>query len=297
MGLELYGNRSERFRYLTTDAAPDAHGFYQITGITGTANGGAITGLQTAGTAIPGNGGYAVDNLVGTTEPQLTMHGFGFSVSNGEYHNPFHATDYLDYISRPPYADGAGVEPAIRFTATLVGADAFARGEACADDMHRPGHRLHGGHDARLCGAGYTQCRAGLWTASQPDRSGQRNSAFQWSKVSVDTTPLTAVSTTDKKKGRKNHRDPVHRWRHDSHSMPLHLRRDPGTQRRRAGSSQAFDNRRSNAPLAISADRIADGHYPLVTSVPARASCRMKPSIGSNSPCHGALAITRRVSA
>ena len=48
------------------------------------------------------------------------MHGFGFSVSNGEYHNPFHATDYLDYISRPPYADGAGVEPAIRFTATLV---------------------------------------------------------------------------------------------------------------------------------------------------------------------------------
>jgi hypothetical protein len=105
---------------LTTDAAPDAHGFYQITGITGTANGGTITGLQAGGTAIPGNGGYAVDNLVGTTEPQLTMHGFGFSVSNGEYHNPFHATDYLDYISRPPYADGAGVEPAIRFTATMV---------------------------------------------------------------------------------------------------------------------------------------------------------------------------------
>jgi hypothetical protein len=32
---------------------------------------------------------------------------------------------------------------------------------------------------------------------------GNGTRAFQWSKVSVDTTPLTAVSTTDKKKGRK----------------------------------------------------------------------------------------------
>jgi hypothetical protein len=105
---------------LTTDAAPDAHGFYQIISITGTASGGTITRLQTVGTAIPGNGGYPVDNLIGATEPQLTMHGFGFAVSNGEYHNPFHATEYRDYISRPPYADGAGMESAIRFTATLV---------------------------------------------------------------------------------------------------------------------------------------------------------------------------------
>src|SRR5262249_11406633 len=70
---------------LTTDAVPDAHRFYRITGIAGTVNGGKITGLQTTGTAIPGNGGYPVDNLVATTEPHLTMHGFGFAVSNGEY--------------------------------------------------------------------------------------------------------------------------------------------------------------------------------------------------------------------
>jgi hypothetical protein len=32
---------------------------------------------------------------------------------------------------------------------------------------------------------------------------GNGTRAFQWSKVSVDTTPLTAVSTTDKKNSRK----------------------------------------------------------------------------------------------
>jgi hypothetical protein len=101
----------------TTDTRPDVKGFYQITGITGRANGGTITGLQATGTAIPGNSGFAVDNLVGSTGPQLTMHGFGFSVSNGEYHNPFYSKHHLDYISLPPYVDGAGIEPTIHFTA------------------------------------------------------------------------------------------------------------------------------------------------------------------------------------
>ena len=101
----------------TTDVSPDANGFYQIIGIIGTANGGTITGLQPTGTAIPGNSGFAVDNLVRPTGPQLTSHGFGFAVSNGEFHNPFYAGDYLDYIATPPYVDGAGAEPTIRFTA------------------------------------------------------------------------------------------------------------------------------------------------------------------------------------
>ena len=107
----------------TTDVSPDANGFYQIIGIIGTANGGTITGLQPTGTAIPGNSGFAVDNLVRPTGPQLTSHGFGFAVSNGEFHNPFwalHAGDYLDYIATPPYVDGAGAEPTIRFTASPV---------------------------------------------------------------------------------------------------------------------------------------------------------------------------------
>jgi hypothetical protein len=104
----------------TTDDRQDAHGYYRITGITGTANGAAITGLQAAGTAIPGNAGFPVDNLVASTGAQLTSHGFGFAVANGEYHNPFFAKTYLDYISRPPYVDGAGAEPAIHFTAAPV---------------------------------------------------------------------------------------------------------------------------------------------------------------------------------
>jgi hypothetical protein len=48
----------------------------------------------------------------------LTGHGFGFSVANGEYHNPFYMNDNRDYISRPPYPGGGGEEPAIRFIAT-----------------------------------------------------------------------------------------------------------------------------------------------------------------------------------
>jgi hypothetical protein len=105
---------------LATDVSPDANGFYRITGITGTANGAAITGLQPAGTAIPGNSGFAVDNLVSPTGPQLTKHGFGFAVADGSFHNPFHAGDDLDYISTPPHVDGAGEEPTIHFTAVPV---------------------------------------------------------------------------------------------------------------------------------------------------------------------------------
>ena len=74
----------------TTNDAPDAAGFYQIVGITGTDNGAAITGLQPTGTPIPGNEPYAVDNLVSAVEPRLTAHGFGFSLANGDYANPFY---------------------------------------------------------------------------------------------------------------------------------------------------------------------------------------------------------------
>jgi hypothetical protein len=103
----------------STEDGPDADGFYRITGITGTVNEEAITGLQRTGTAIPGNSGYVVDNLISSATPQLTMHGFGFSVSNGDYHNPFFIGGYRDYMSVPPYIDGAGVEPAIDFKAAL----------------------------------------------------------------------------------------------------------------------------------------------------------------------------------
>jgi hypothetical protein len=104
---------------LSTEDKPDPDGFYRIIGITGTVNESAITGLQKTDTAIPGNSGFVVDNLIGSTPPLLTTHGFGFSVSNGDYHNPFFIGGYRDYMSVPPYVDGAGGEPAIDFKAAL----------------------------------------------------------------------------------------------------------------------------------------------------------------------------------
>ena len=48
----------------TTTDTPDSAGFFTVTAITGSRNGVAITGLEPAGSAIPGNDPYAVDDLV-----------------------------------------------------------------------------------------------------------------------------------------------------------------------------------------------------------------------------------------
>jgi hypothetical protein len=100
-----------------TESDADADGYYRITAITGTANSATITALQPTGTSVPGNEGFPVDNLVRTTAPLLSKHGFGFMASNGTYHNPFHMDKYRDYVSRPPYANGKGTEPSIQFKA------------------------------------------------------------------------------------------------------------------------------------------------------------------------------------
>jgi len=107
----------------TTKDAPDANGFYEITVITGEANGVAITGLQPPGTSIPGNDGYPVDNLVRTEAPRLTMHGFGYALSNGTYANPFYGApfakpDYYAFVSDP--ANRRTSEPSVAFTATIA---------------------------------------------------------------------------------------------------------------------------------------------------------------------------------
>jgi len=105
----------------TTNDAPDGAGFYQIVGISGTDNGATITGLQPTGTAIPGNEPYAVDNLVSAVEPRLTTHGFGFSLANGNYANPFYnGSSYFEYLSVPPYVNGAGPEKPVSFAAAIV---------------------------------------------------------------------------------------------------------------------------------------------------------------------------------
>jgi hypothetical protein len=96
----------------TTADTPNEIGGYLITGITGTRNGVAITGLQPAGTPIPGNEPFNVDNLVFLGPgPQLTSGGFGYSMADGTYSNPFYAgflptPGYLEFFSVPPFTPG-----------------------------------------------------------------------------------------------------------------------------------------------------------------------------------------------
>ena len=107
----------------TTKDAPNADGFYDITGIKGEMNGVAITGLQPAGTSIPGNDGYPVDGLVRTVVPQLSLHGFGYSLADGTYANPFYGDHFVPpgiyaFFSDPPNRKTS--ESLVKFTATIV---------------------------------------------------------------------------------------------------------------------------------------------------------------------------------
>ena len=115
------GNGISASGTFTTSDAPDGAGHFQIIRITGAENGVGITGLQSTGTAIPGNEPYAVDNLVSAVEPHLTKHGFGFSLANGNYANPFFKdSSYYEYLSVPPHVNGAGPEKSVSFSAAIV---------------------------------------------------------------------------------------------------------------------------------------------------------------------------------
>jgi hypothetical protein len=105
----------------TTKDTPNADGFYEIIGIKGQANGVAITGLQPAGTSIPGNDGYPVDSLVRTEAPQLSLHGFGYALADGTYANPFYGARFVPpgvyaFFSDP--ANRKTSEPLVKFEAT-----------------------------------------------------------------------------------------------------------------------------------------------------------------------------------
>ena len=107
----------------TTTDTPNADGFYEIIGIKGEANGVAIRGLQPAGTSIPGNDGYPVDGLVRTEAPQLSLHGFAYSLADGTYANPFYGDHFVPpgvyaFFSDPPNHKTS--EPLVKFTATIV---------------------------------------------------------------------------------------------------------------------------------------------------------------------------------
>ena len=97
---------------LTTTATPDATGAYRITSLTGQRNGKKINGMEAAGTPIPGNEPYAVDDLLlSGSGAQLTGDGFGFSLEGGDYCNPFFAdfmqpATYLEFFSQPPFVQG-----------------------------------------------------------------------------------------------------------------------------------------------------------------------------------------------
>ena len=95
----------------TTADTPDSSGFYLITGIAGVRNGATIIGLQPAGTPIPGNEPFAVDNLVRLESPQLTKNGFGYAIEGRTFSNPFFTTSleppaYLEFFSAPPLTTG-----------------------------------------------------------------------------------------------------------------------------------------------------------------------------------------------
>ncbi len=107
----------------TTKDAPNADGFYEITGIKGEMNGVAITGLQKPRTSIPGNDGYLVDNLVRTETPQLSLHGFGYALADGTYANPFYGARFVPPGVYAFFSDPARrktSEPAVAFAATTV---------------------------------------------------------------------------------------------------------------------------------------------------------------------------------
>ena len=108
---------------LTTTDKPDADGFYAITGVRGEMNGVAITGLQPAGTWIPGNDGYPVDGLVKEEAPHLSLHGFGYALADGTYANPFYGARFAPpgvyaFFSDPK--TGKTAEPLVKFTATMA---------------------------------------------------------------------------------------------------------------------------------------------------------------------------------
>jgi hypothetical protein len=108
---------------LTTKDAPNADGFYEIIGMTGEADAVAITGLQPAGTSIPLNAGYPVDNLVRDAAPQLTIRGLAFSLANGRFANPFYGAHFSPpgfyaFLSDP--ASGRTSEPMVEFSASIV---------------------------------------------------------------------------------------------------------------------------------------------------------------------------------
>ncbi|MFL5257795.1 MAG: hypothetical protein ACJ8AI_33940 [Rhodopila sp.] len=85
---------------LVSTRSPNAEGYYQILGVTGSRNGAPIVGLEPNGNAIPGNEGYPVDNLI-SAKGSLTVNGFGYKTVDKSYANPY----YANYLTPPIYQE------------------------------------------------------------------------------------------------------------------------------------------------------------------------------------------------
>ena len=114
------GSGFEATGEFTTEDRPGPDGFYSITGVTGEANGVPIVGVQPAKTAIPGNEGWPVDNLIREGKPQLGPGGFGFALADGSFANPFFGEHFdppgfLAVVSNP--ARHVWREPRVNFEA------------------------------------------------------------------------------------------------------------------------------------------------------------------------------------
>lgn len=88
----ITGDALEASGMFSTAGVADSEGYYLITAIAGQRNGVAIVGLQPTGTAIPGNAGFPVDNLISGSGEQLTGNGFGFETADHAHSNPFFAS-------------------------------------------------------------------------------------------------------------------------------------------------------------------------------------------------------------
>jgi hypothetical protein len=95
---------------VTVDPQPGPNGLRRIVAITGSRNGDPITALYPAGSSIPGNEPYKVDNLV-ALDPlaHLTNDGFGYATRAGHYATAFRTkTGYVEVFSAPPFTSGSG---------------------------------------------------------------------------------------------------------------------------------------------------------------------------------------------
>ncbi|WP_056666141.1 PEP-CTERM sorting domain-containing protein [Rhizobacter sp. Root1221] len=117
---------------LTTSDVANSEGFFEITGITGMRNGDVINSLQPAGTSIPGNEPFLVDNLI-KASGGLSGDGFGYGTQSGSFANVF----FADWAS-PPGVVEFGTRPSDQTTSELGVSFRFAPSSEVAPSVPEP---------------------------------------------------------------------------------------------------------------------------------------------------------------